>query len=538
MCNPAKKTFPHCCPEFNHNPATLQPCNPVTLRTINTLFTLKKITFLALLLAPLFGAAQNTLDGKVVQMTEEEAKRQSDFVAAERERLLGHPDKAIQQYKKFLYDNPEVDTAWYGLSRAYATKEDVANAIDAIGKALEKAPTNQWYAMYQAELFGKSGRIKDAAKVYEGLTKRFPQTAEFYQQLAYLSVLAGDPQGGLKALERLEKLRGITSETAEKKHLIYVGLNENKKAAAELQKLADAYPAHSEYRHKLARFYEAIGDAAAARRTYEDILRRNPDDPEAKLGAMDKKQSGGDVAFLSGLTPLFAKSELSIDEKITTLMPYLEKLDKEQDPSLLGSLIALCETLEKTHPDDPRAWSISGDVLYLGNRPQQALEKYRKCLQLNPKVFSVWENTLTILRDAGQYDELLRVSEQAIDAFPNKPLAYLFYGIAATEKGKYDDALGQLEQAALMAGPNTALRFDLIDQIGQVLIRQKEYPAAIAKYENVLSKGGDKHPGLLEHYGDALFYKGDTAGALQFWQKAAAIRKTPALEQKIAAGRI
>lgn len=517
---------------YSYNLETHEPFN------IQHNFTLKKIAFLALLLAPLFGAAQNTVDGKVAQITEEEAKRQSDFVAAERERLLGHHDKAIERYKKFLYDNPQVDAAWYGLSRSYAAKDDVVNATEAIGKALENAPENQWYAIYQAELFGKGGRTKDAAKVYEGLTKRYPQTVEFYQQLAYLSVLAGDPQGGLKALERLEKLRGITAETSEKKHLIYVGLNENKKAAAELQKLADTYPSQLEYRHKLARFYEAIGDAAAARRTYEDILRRDPDDPEAKLGAMEKKQNSSDAAYLLGLNPLFAKSELSIDEKIKELMPYLEKLNTGKDASLLAPLSTLCETLEKTHPDDPRAWSISGDVQYLGNRPQQALEKYRKCLQLKPKVFSVWENTLSILRDANQYDELLRVSEQAIDAFPNKPQAYLFYGIAATEKGQYDEAIGALDQATLMAGPNTALRLDLVDQTGLVLIRKKEYPAAIAKYENALAKGGDKHPGLLEHYGDALFYKGDAAGALQFWQKAAAIRKTPALEQKIAAGRI
>lgn len=499
---------------------------------------LKKITLFCLLFATLGAVAQNTVDGKVVQITEEEAKRQSEFVAAERERLLGHHDKAIDLYKKFLYGNPEVDAAWYGLARAYASKEDVANAVDAIGKALERAPDNQWYAIYQAELFGKMGRTKDAAKVYEGLTKRFPQTVEFYEQLAYLAVLSGDPQGGLKALDRLEKLRGITQETAEKKHLIYVGLNENKKAAAELQKLADAYPGQPEYRHKLARFYEAIGDEAAARRTYEEILRRNPDDPEAKLGAMDKKRTNSDAAYLSGLTPLFAKTELSIDEKIRELMPYLEKLNTTQDAALLSALTSLCETLEKTHPDDPRAWSISGDVQYLGNRPQQALEKYRKCLQLKPKVFPVWENTMTILQVSGQFDELLRVSEQAMDAFPNKPQAYLFYGVAAIEKGKYDDALSALDQATLMAGNNVALRFDLIDQAGLALLRKKEYAAASTKYENALSKGGDKHPGLLEHYGDALFYKGDNAGALQFWQKAAAIRKNPALEQKISSGKL
>ena len=30
-----KQTFPSCCPKFNHNLATLQPCNPATLQPCN-----------------------------------------------------------------------------------------------------------------------------------------------------------------------------------------------------------------------------------------------------------------------------------------------------------------------------------------------------------------------------------------------------------------------------------------------------------------------------------------------------------------------
>lgn len=482
--------------------------------------------------------AQNTIGGKVTSIPEAEANRQSEFITAERERLLGHYDKAIELYKKFLYDNAGEDAAWYGLARAYVAKDDLSNALESLGKAAEKAPDNQWYALYQAELYAKAGRTKDAVKIYEGLVKRFPQTVEFYEQLAYLSVLAGDPQGGLKVLDKIEKMQGITPENAEKKHLIYVGLNDNKKAAAALERLADAYPADLEHRHKLARFYEAIGDAAAARQTYEDILRRNPDDPAAKLGALDKNKNSSDAAYLSSLKPLFAKTELSIDEKVKEIMPYLAKLANKNDPALLEALMPLGELLEKTHPDDPRAWSASGDILYLGNRSEAALAKYKKCLSLGPKVFSVWENTLAILRETQRYDEMLQTAERAIDAFPNKPQAYLFYGIAANEKGRYDDALSQLEQAVLMAGPNTGLRYDLTDQIGIALTRKKDFTAAMTKYENVLNKGADKHPGILEHYGDLLYLKGDAAGAMQFWQKAAAIQKTPVLEQKIAAGRL
>jgi len=501
---------------------------------------LKKLAFLilpALLLSPTL-PAQNTLGGEAKIVPEAEVNRQSAFVDAERERLLGHHDRAIELYKKFTSDTPDNGAGWYGFARSYFAKEDFANALDAISKAVEKEPANEWYQIFQADVFEKTGRVKDAVKVYENLAKRFPQTIEFLEHLAYLSVLSGDPQGGLRALEKVEKIRGINPENSMEKHMIYVGLGDDKKAAAELQKLADAYPDRIEYRHRLAEYYTAMGDKANARRVYEDILRRNPDDPVAKLAALEKEKNSSDAAYLASLKPLFADPKVSIDAKIKEVLPFFPKLNAGTDAALTQNLLELGSLVEKSHPDDPKAWSLSGDLLYHANRPAEALEKYRRCIQLNPSVFSVWENTLDILQQQKNYDQMLRIGEQAIDAFPNQPKAYLYYGVAATEKGKYDDAISQLEQAILMTGNTPALRLDIVDQIGLALMGKKGFAAAIARYEQNLAKGGDQHPGILEHYGDALFQNGDRNKAVEFWQKANAIRKSPELEQKIASGKL
>lgn len=483
-------------------------------------------------------SAQNTLGGKAIQVPEAEVERQSQFVEAERERLVGRHDKAIALYKEFLRKNPGNDAAWFGLARAHAARQEFQEALDATGKAAEKNPQNPWYLVYQADLFEKTGRVKDAAAGYEKLTKQFPQTPEFWERLAYLAVLDNDPKGGLKALDQLEKLRGVTEDLCMKRHLIYVGLGDNKKAAAELRKLADTYPTELEYRHRLAQFYKTIGEQANARAVYAEILRRNPDDPEAKLALLDNGANASEIARVQALQPLFADPRVPIDAKIKELLPYFEKMKPGVDPALAGALLSLGAALEKTHPDDPKAWSASGDLLYFAGKPADALEKYRRCLKLNPGVFSVWANTLEILTTQGQHDEALTVAEQAMDAFPNQPLAYYHYGRAAIEKNRPDDALPPLEQALLMAGNNLALRLDILDQIGLALLRKKDVAGALARYEQALAKGGDKHPGTLEHYGDALYLSGEADKARTYWQKAYDLLRTPALEQKIATGKL
>ncbi|MCC6462230.1 MAG: tetratricopeptide repeat protein [Saprospiraceae bacterium] len=480
--------------------------------------------------------AQNTIGGEAKIVPEAEVDRQSLFIDAERQRLLGHNDKAVDMYKQFLYANTDNAAAWYGLARSYGAQGDPQNALDAANKAVAADATNQWYQIYRADLLEQLGNIREAVKVYETLTKQFPHESDFWRQYSYLAVLNSDPKTGLKALDQLEKITGVTEESTDKKHMIYLGMGDAKKAAAELQRLADLYPSTLEYRHHLAEFYTQVGDKNAARKVYEDILRRDPTDPVAQLAVLEK--SGSDIAYIQTLKPLFRDPGVSIDAKVKELLPYFDKLNGRTEPSLLQALLDLGQLVETAHPNDPKAWSLSGDLLYYADRPNEALARYRTCIKLNPTIFSVWENTLEILSQQKNYDELYPMAEKAMDDFPNQAVAYYYFGLAATEKGKPDEAIAQLEQATLMAGNNLNLRLALEDQIGLAQLRKKDFAAAANTYAQALNIGGDKHARILEHYGDTLIQLGEREKAMDFWQKANKLEPSPQLEQKISTGKL
>lgn len=470
------------------------------MRKINTyilLNTVKNYLFLLIFCVSAYANAQNTIGGVKTTVPESEVKKQSAFLDAEKERLLGHWSKAVDAYKAFLFDFPDVDAAWYGLSRTYAATKDMVNAFDAIGKAIALVPDNQWYLLYQADLFEKNGRNRDAMETYETLIKRFPETPEFYEKLAYLAVLNEDPKRGLKALDKLEKITGVHQDNIAKKHLIYVGLGDNKKAAEEYRKLADAYPTNEKYRYQLADFYERIGDQKNAIKTWEDIAQRFPGDPIAKL-ALAQQPGGTDIQYLNSIRPVFADPKVPIDSKIKELMPFLSKIEGGKDPALAQSLHNLGTLLEQAHPDDPKAWSASGDMLYLSNQNTEALEKYRQCLKLNPGVFSVWDNMLNILREQKNYAETEKEAEKALDYFPNQPKAYLHYAAAAIAMRHYDAAQPALSQAQIMVGKDALLLAE-----------------------------------IFELQGDAQFGKGDKTKAKDLWMKAFDISKNPVIQEKI-----
>lgn len=478
--------------------------------------------------------SQNTLAGKAIQVPEEEVTRQSQFIEAEQQRVLGHHDQAIAKYKGFLRENPNVDAAWYGLSRSSLEKNLLTDALEAAEKALDLASDNAWYAVNRARIFDQMGRTEDAMQVFENLSKRFPNDREYLRQLAYLAVLSGKPQIALRALDRLEKLTGITEEVSGKKHVIYANLDDTKKAAAELRRLADAYPDRIEYLHQLAKYYEIIGQLTEAKAVYAAILKRNPDDAAAKLAMLGSTKSSSDVAHLNSLKPIFENSRAPIDPKIKELLPYFEKLNKgKPDPETLQLLFVLTDILEIAHPEDPKTWSIAGDLRFLTGQSEEALEKYRKCLKLSPRVFAVWENTLIILAEKQDFSEMLSIADKGLDVFPNQPLIYYYYGLAANALGKPQDALPQLQQALLMSGNDQSLRLTLNSEIGNALLLSNKTDDARQLFEQLMKEGGDKHPGVLEYYGDWWMRTGNQKKAVEFWQKAYDLTQSPALKNKI-----
>lgn len=497
----------------------------------------KYISFITSVLMVVLGAndlfAQNTIDGVKKEVPEAEVERQTRFLEAESFRMLGKHEKAVEAYKKFLYNNETFDAAWYGLARVYTDTKDYGNALAAIDKAIQYSPENKWYYIHKADIYEKNAQSAFAADVYDQLLKKYPKTPEFLEQLAYLSILAENPKRGLKALDQLEELTGISEITASKKHLIYSALGDNKKAANELRRLCDAYPTQLQYKKSLAKFYAEIGDKEAERKVWADILAQDPDDAEAKLGALPAAPSAKGDAKLAAMLPLFKDATVNIDAKLKELAPYFAILNPNATPEIVKGVLDLGAALEMVHGDDPKSWSASGDLFYLLDRNDEALVRYKKCIELKPRVFSVWDNALTILDGQKKYPEMLTLAEKSTDAFPNQPKGYYWYAVAANNTGKPADAQTALEQALFMCGNNNTLFVEVSDQLGVSLLAQNKPDEAIARYDKALAKGGDKHAALLEHYGDAWAAKGDRTKATEWWKKAKSIRSSAVLDKKL-----
>lgn len=532
---------------------------------------LQSVLFLAIPLPILSGSAisitaQISNQAQAIRISEAEVQLQEKYMAGVVQQQIGKMEGAAKLFAEVLNKNPKCDGCAFQLSKIYSNMGDNQKAIDFAKTAVALDAKNKWYQIQLVESLEKIGKDREATEVYRTLIEKnafeIDFSEEMYFRLAHAYVRIGEPLKAIKTLEDLEKKIGLDDDITDKKRLTYEVMNDPKKAALELKKLADAFPLVVDYQHQAAEYYLKLGDKTTANAFYERILKRDPNDSKARLALATKQapsvsnaSGNADVAYLNSLKDLFQKPEIKIDEKIKTILPYAMKTAEGHDKSLAAVCLQLAEILERTHPTDAKSYSLLGDMLYHNGQSAEALVKYKKCLELNKSIYAVWEQKMYTEDELGLYDELLKTSEAASDLFPNQATAFYFNGVANERKAKYNAAIISLEQAILMSAKKPPLKLDAMSELGVTYAKSKNYtqadkvfedamklnaqsPMVMIRYANALVGRdglGDKakalaaeamkisqeaDPSVLESFGDYLFKSGQKDKAVPYWQKA------------------
>lgn len=447
--------------------------------------------------------------GYTQQISEKEISLQEKLIDASRERILGNYEKAIAIYQDMLKEDERTPVAAYELARLFDTQGDNEQALRYIKMAIDLDASNIWYKRFLADVYQKMGKNLEAASLYEELVKREPKNEYYYYRWAYFLVRANDIPNALKVYDELERKIGVNEELSRRKHSLYVGMGNNKKAAEELERLISTYPSNIDYRHMLASFLEQLGESQLAKNVYKKILEVAPDDAKARMAlAGTPKGESDELKYLQSLQSIFENTEINIDLKIGKLMPFITKVADTGDKELATAVLELTQILEKAHPQEAKGFAASGDLLYYAGNAKAALLKYQKALEKDDSVFLVWEQVMRILGELEDYASLRKITEDAMDLFPNKAIVFYLNGVAYDELNQKEQALESLEQAAIMAGRDGKLLFDIQLRRGCIYSTLKKNTASNTAFEEAL-KLNAKSAEALNKYSYALALSGE-----------------------------
>ncbi len=129
----------------------------------------------------------------------------------------------------------------------------------------------------------------------------------------------------------------------------------------------------------------------------------------------------------------------------------------------------------------PAIYNDLGFVLERQGMTEEAIEQYRKSLELDPKSASAHYNLAASLARSGDFPEAERHFRAALESKPNSQV-YTGLGFVLWQQGRVDEAISSL-QVAIDTDPQNAAAYD---HLGTILIQQGRLEEAASSYRRLV----------------------------------------------------
>lgn len=427
------------------------------------------------------------------------------FIDANREKLLGNTEEAIQLYWKVLQKDDTNAACNYELARLYQQQNNLSKAILRAERAVELEEKNRIYNQLYARLLEKEGNYRRAADLYAKLSPTYPDVEEIYTEWAYFLTKAGKEDAAIKVYNSLEKRIGVRESLSMRKYKLYVKLGKEKKAVQELEKLIEAYPKEAEYLIRLANYYSSNKALAQAKTLYQKALKLDPNNPTANMAMVEFFLQNGDTArYLNALLTTFDNPNQEILSKVSTLKGLIEDLEGGQlSPSYRANIAALSEKLLQVHPNNSDVHALRGDVLFQQGQYQPASEQYEHAIRSTRNKLDLWRQLLESLHRSGATTRLQKYANEFVELYPSQAYSYYYHGIALYQQKAYDQAIQELQQANDMGFNNMALQGNTLRYLGRIYEAKEDVALAEKSYnEAILMQPNDAE--IIHDYARSL----------------------------------
>ncbi len=426
-------------------------------------------------------------DEVTLEKVRETKQMEYDFAFAEglKLKMLGNPVEAGKQFNKCVEINPEQAAPYFELGNLALGMNDMPLAEEYSRAALNIDPENEWYRFLLIRIILKGNRYADAADLYKHLQKQFPEKSGYLIAEIDLRINDKDYKTAKKRLKELEKSIGYGAHIAMRKKDIFIAEGKNSKAVKELRKLVKHNPGDIEYRGILAELLAEYGKDEEALAEYENIKSVNSGNPIVyfSLGQyyMDKGERHKAIEeFKTG----FKSKQVSTEIKSAVFMELLRT--EEKTKNLSKDLESLLEVLYQTDQGHPGVDAMYADYLYDQQDITQAEVVYLRVVKSNPGNFIAWQNLLFIQNTQLDFEAMYELGGDAVKAFPNQSLFYLFKGIGASGIEEFSIAVEALKKGARLNPNNPELTKQFYTTLGDAYYRLENYKEAFLNFDLLL----------------------------------------------------
>jgi len=423
-----------------------------------------------LLTAAVSGIAQNSTPTAVPPVLEKSPQAEAPD---QRQSSVSHqpehssapkdPDKAAAYYHYTLAHMYEEMVSMYGRSD-YANK-----AVEEYRLAIENDPNSDYLNAALAELYAKTGRIRDAVLEAQDILKRDGNNIEAHRLLGriYLRSL-GDMQAGTQSQEVL------------------------KLAIEQYEQLVKLDPQSVEDHLLLGRLYRLNNELLKSENEFKTAVKIQPDSEEAVTTLAYLYNEEGDSAH--ALQVLNAIPESARTAKLYSALGYTYEQQKQYRE-------AIDAYRRSTDLDRDNLDSVRGLAQNLMNdgQTEAALDQYKIIADSDPSDAQTYMRIAEINRRNGKFDQAMEALKKANSVVPDSLEVQYNIAVIDEAQGKYDDAITILTQLLQKTDhadgqysvPEKNNRAVFIERLGTVYREANKPQVAVETFRKMLDLGDD-----------------------------------------------
>jgi tetratricopeptide (TPR) repeat protein len=268
--------------------------------------------------------------------------------------------------------------------------------------------------------------------------------------------------------------------------------------------------------------YRNAGRLSDVEQTCRAVLKRYPKNPDALwlLGTICYQRGRGDEAQVM----LSRAVDTVLSNNRTPPLDWRLTLGAvQQRTGAQRQALRTFEAAAEEHPESADALFCLATALHSLDSPEEAIDRYRAVLYLDPANAAAANNLGVLLRDRGDVTGAARAFRQALSAHPGYHDTMANYGELLQRAGYFTEARRYLLRATNDAPDDMELQ--------RVLAQNEVYlgdvPAAAARLEELLQNRPDD-PAVLTHLASIRLYQGRKMDAVALCTKALSIDRSNA----------
>ena len=484
--------------------------------------------------------------------------RQSAILSALAEAEAGRDNRTSALYyaRQAQEYAPEEPYYYHALADLLRDANRPAEAKETYRSLLSRFPNNQAARLSLARLQANTGAPRAALRTYEALVDSSASVQpQAYAEMLSLYQQVGDEDGLERTLKALVDLRHNTPRYREMLGQLYTKQDRYEEAIPLFETLLLKQPSNPRLLSRLKMLYTETGQPQKAR-TVGTVASETtaPSQLVARARSLYSQAQSSDSTVTQTAIEL-------LQQALDTAPTQVDALD------LLGTIYLdrgeyaaaapLFQQAIDENPRDPTRWRHAATALLRADSARQAAALAEEGQLLFPGRYDLarveafarlrlgeYESARDRFREAqnrmdttsvsaperadllaglglaqqrlGHIQNAHRTYDAALRVDANAPTALRNYAYSLAQQGtQLDRALALAQRALETAGPTA----DVLDTLGWVYFKRKNYTQAESTFERALSTGGTSAR-VYEHFGDVQRALGNESAARTYWQKA------------------